>query len=146
MKVILLQDVARIGRRFDVKDVPRGHALNYLIPRKMAEPATKENLRRVEAMRTTIATNAASRGEAFAEALSKLSGIKVELSAEANKQGHLFSGIKADKIAARLEEKGYAISADEIVLAQPIKETGDHTVTLRSGEMEGTFVLTVTAK
>ena len=46
MKVILLRDVAKIGKRFEVKEVPTGHALNFLIPKKLAEPATTEALRR----------------------------------------------------------------------------------------------------
>ena len=61
MKVILLQDVAKIGKRFETVDVPDGYALNMLIPKRMAEPATPENLKRVDARRTKAAAAAGAR-------------------------------------------------------------------------------------
>ena len=53
MKVILLKDVPRIGRKFDVKDVPDGHALNFLIPRKLALRGTPDAIARIEKERKT---------------------------------------------------------------------------------------------
>lgn len=146
MKVILLQDVARVGRRFDVAEVPSGHALNYLIPRKLALPATPESLKRVEAQKQKQAERSALAGQQFDEALLKLSKMNVELPAEANEQGHLFRGIKAEDIAGILSEMGIALVASQIVLDAPIKEVGEHAIKAVSGEKEGNFTLTVVAK
>jgi large subunit ribosomal protein L9 len=146
MKVILLQDVARIGRRFDIKEVPSGHALNYLIPQKIAEPATAENIKRVEARKSKKADDEASAGVKFEEALGKLGSMKIELKVEANEKGHLFKGLKEQDIAGALEENGFTISPSQIVLSAPIKEVGEHTISLASGGVEGVFTLSVVAK
>lgn len=143
MKVILLQDVARIGRRFEVKDVPDGHALNFLIPRNMAELATPENLKRVQARAAKQETDHANREEAFDAALAKLSETQVTLSAEANDQGHLFKGIKPADIVSALEAHSVTLTEDQIELPRPIKEVGTHTIVVHLGEKKGSFELVV---
>ena len=146
MKVILLQDVARLGRRFDVADVPSGHALNYLIPRKLAEAATADSLKRVEALRQKQEKDTEALQGQFAEALEKLKTAKVQLVAEANEQGHLFRSIKVEEISDALRGENIMILPSQIVLETPIKSVGEHEVTLSSGEKEGSFRLTVVAK
>lgn len=146
MKVILLQDVANIGKRFEVKDVPNGHALNMLIPRGMAQPATPENLKRVEARKAKTAADQTAASESFAEAADKITGTTQEHAMEANEQGHLFQGIKAADVATVLTAAGFAISEEHVQLADPIKETGEHTITLSDGEKTVDFTLNVTAK
>lgn len=145
MKVILLQDVANIGKRFEVADVPTGHALNMLIPRGMAEPATPENLKRVEARRTRAATMQSEASATFADVVSKIKGSTQEVAFEANEQGHLFQGLKADLIAGKLGELGFAVTADQVQLSEPLKEVGEHEITLSDGEQKATFTLKVVA-
>jgi large subunit ribosomal protein L9 len=144
MKVILLRDVAKIGRRFDVREVPDGHALNFLIPRKLAEPATKEALRRleVETKKKTIMSD--RHDTSFKDALKKLSESTLTLALAANEQGHLFKGVKAADILKCIIENGVHIEENEIVLPQPIKEVGEHEITLRSGDTEGVITVHIT--
>lgn len=146
MKVILLQNVARIGQKFEVKEVPDGHALNFLIPKKLAEPATPHNLKRIQTMADTAAAQSATADAAFAAILEQLSGHTVEVAMEANDKGHLFKGVKADDIAAHLTAAGYAIEASTVVLDVPIKEIGTHEIVLKQGAQTGTCMLTVTKK
>ncbi len=146
MKVILLKDVARIGRRGAIIEVPTGHALNFLMPRKMAEPATPENLKRQLERQSKQAQNVVATEASFEEALKKLSETPVELSAPANEQGHLFKGIKAIDISDRLKELGLVISPENIDLPQPIKALGAHEVALMSGMKRGVFTLTIIQK
>lgn len=143
MKVILLRDVARIGKRSEVKDVPAGHALNFLIPRKMALPATAENLRRTEKEQAHHAAKSAHHDADFKATLLMLSTTPVELSMDANAQGHLFKGIHAADIALRFKELNIPIEVSEIEVSHPIKEVGDHTVSLRAGNQSGTFTLRI---
>lgn len=146
MKVILLQDIARIGKRFEVQDVPTGHALNYLIPRGMAKPATSENLKNITEQKRKSAAETAKADETRAQTFEKLAGTTVEMQVPANEQGHLFKGIKAEDIAAEVSNTIGALAAENIVLDAPIKEVGEHTISLRRGEEEVHFTLNITAK
>lgn len=143
MKVILLQDVARIGRRFEIKDVPDGHALNFLIPRKMAEPATLENVKRVTDRAKKQENEHAHAGEQFDNALRRLEAEAVVMKTEANGQGHLFKGIKPVDIAAYVNTLGITLHADQIELSRPIKEVGTHTIHVHLGAKKGSFELTI---
>lgn len=144
MKVILLRDVAKIGRRFEVKEVPAGHAHNFLIPRKLAEPATAESLRRLEVELKKKSILVGRHDSDFKSALDTLSKTPIELTLPANKQGSLFKGVHASDIVKLIVTKGVSVTESEVVLDHPIKEVGEHTVTLRSGSTEGTIILRIT--
>lgn len=146
MKVILLQDVANVGRRFSVVDVPNGHALNKLIPNKQAEPATPENLKRVEARKARTEAEQIAAHESFADVVTRIADSTQSILVEANEQGHLFKGLKSVEIAAELTNLGFAVSANQVVLESPIKSVGEHTISLNDGAEKATFVLAVTAK
>ncbi len=138
MKVILLRDVAKIGRRFEVKEVPGGHALNFLIPRKLAEMATPEALRRLEVdiKKKTIMSDRHDTN--LKSALESLAGAPVVITLSANAQGHLFKGVKAADIATALEAEGVHVKDSDVVLEQPIKEVGEYTIELKAGGVTGT--------
>lgn len=146
MKVILLKDVARVGRKFDVKDVPDGYALNMLIPNKLAERATAAAVTRLEREKTLHEKDEAAAGERFKTMLDALKDSQISITAEANEQGSLFKAIHDDEIIAALKEKGFAVESRQIVIPEPIKTLGDHTVELSSGEHRGEITVAVVAK
>lgn len=146
MKVILLRDVARIGKRYEIKEVPSGHALNFLIPRKLAEPATSENIKRLQAHKEKHAASMALDAANFEEALTKLKDTTVRIPVDANDQGHLFRGVRAEDIAHALAAEGLTVDSHQIDLAQPIKSIGTHEVGLHSGSAKGTFTIEVTSR
>lgn len=147
MKVILLKDVARIGKKYEVKDVPDGHALNFLIPNKYAEPATAQSLKSLEKRAEKKASEEGVLAEAFALTLKKLGEEKAKLVAEANEKGHLFSGLHQKEIAEALSANtGTTIEPELVVLEAPIKEVGDHTITLERGDIKGEITIEVIAK
>lgn len=146
MKVILLQDVAKIGRRFEVVEVPDGHALNMLIPKKMAQPATTENVKRVRARAEKIESERVAQDAAFDEAVESLEGKTVTLEVQANENGHLFKAVSANEIMAALADEKVNVTSDQVVTKGPIKEIGTHTVMLASGTKRGEFELEVVAK
>lgn len=143
MKVILLQDVAKLGHRFEIVDVPHGHALNKLIPQGLAQEATKQNVQRVKARAERAAADRAATGEAFAAALEEAQNASVTITVDANEQGHLFEALKAEKIAAALQENGLQITESQIHVSTPIKETGTHTLALSEGDRTGEITITV---
>jgi large subunit ribosomal protein L9 len=143
MKVILLMDVARLGRRFEIKDVPDGHALNFLIPRKLAEPATKENVKRHEERMKKAEADRAHTDEALHETLSKLKDAEIVMKVPANEQGHLFKGIKAADVAAYVAKEVGPLSEEHLSLKTPIKETGEYDIVATAGKQHASFKLKV---
>lgn len=145
MKVILLRDVAKIGKRFEVKEVPTGHALNFLIPRKFAEPATPENLRRVKDIHVKMAHTATVHSEQFTDALIKLAHSPLVISANANEQGHLFKGVHVEDIVTAASAQDIHLTAHEIVLPHAIKEVGVHEITIIHGDRKGVIHIEIVA-
>lgn len=146
MKVILLQDVSKIGRRFEVVDVPSGHALNKLIPQGLAEEATPQNVKKVEARAAKTEAERVAADAAFSEALEALAEKEVSIEVDANENGHLFEALKSERIAEALNEEGVNVSAKQIHIKTPIKEVGEQTVELREGEQTGEVTINVVAK
>lgn len=146
MKVILLQDVANVGLKFDVAEVPKGHALNMLIPSGKALPATKENLKRLESRTKKAAADKEVLEATFAKVVDDIAGSTQTVTMEANEKGHLYEGLKAPEVAAALNEAGFAVTSEQVNLNTPIKETGEHTITLAYGDVTTTFTLNIVAK
>ncbi|MFM2424012.1 MAG: ribosomal protein [Candidatus Parcubacteria bacterium] len=146
MKVILLRDVAKLGKRGSVIEVPDGYALNKLVPQKMAQPATPENLKRVVAHAIQTAAHAASDAAGLTEALAALSAAGITIPVDANAQDHLFKAVKAADIATATIRHGHAIRVEAIHLKDPIKALGTYQVSIQSGAVTGTLLVTITRK
>lgn len=137
MKVILLQDVAKIGRRFEVVSVPDGYAQNKLIPQRLAEPATPANLKRVAARNQKQAADTAETTAAFTAAATALKGKIVSITAEANDDGTLFQALKPAAVTAAIQRSlSLAVPEAWVHIAPPIKSVGEHTVLLSHGELQ----------
>lgn len=146
MKVILIKDVARLGRRNEVKEVPDGHAINFLIPRKLAVIATPDSMKRLNTeAKMHDAIHEHSR-LAFTTALEKMAAQELVYSTEANEQGVLFKGIHAGDISEFLEKHSVSLSKDYIVLDHPIKHVGTYEVPVVMGELHGICHLVVSKK
>ncbi len=143
MKVILLQDVAKIGKRYSIVDVPDGYALNQLVPKKLAEPATPINLKRIEKMKSDNAANADAVKRQYEANVEVLADVKVTVEAEVNEQGHLFKAISAEDIVAAAKAVGISFDVKQVVINKPIKESGEHTVVLSHGGRSNPFVVVV---
>lgn len=146
MKVILLQDVAKIGRRFEVVEVPHGYALNKLIPQKLAKEATEVNMKNVNARAEKIASENAAADETFKKAIAALDGKEITVSAEANENGHLFEAMKRERIVEALKAMNAIVTPEQIHIGTPIKSIGAHTVDLISGTERGEVTVQVVAK
>lgn len=146
MKVILLRDVAKVGRKGQLAEVPSGHAINFLIPRKLVVPATPENLKRHTQDAERHTQDIARTQESFRHVLATLAQKPVTYSASANEQGNLFKGIHASDVVTRLAEEGLVIDVHAVVLKDPIKNIGTHIITLKQGGDEGSCTLEVIKK
>jgi large subunit ribosomal protein L9 len=147
MKVILIKDVARLGRKSEVKDVPDGHALNFLIPKKMAVIATPEQLRRIGEEVKKHGEQHEQALREFGETCELLKTKKVVLAVEANEQGHLFKGINAQDIVKHLGEVEHiSLDAGALQLEHPIKALGVHEIPLSYKNLKGVCTLEIVKK
>jgi large subunit ribosomal protein L9 len=128
VEVILLERIERLGQMGDVVRVKPGFARNYLLPKKKALRATKENLKSFEARKTQlVAENLKRKDEAQAVA-GKMANIRVAMVRQAGETGLLYGSVTARDIAEELTAAGYQVNRTQVVIDKPIKTTGVHGV------------------
>jgi len=146
MKVILLQDVAKIGKRSDLVEVPDGYALNQLIPKRMAEAATAQNKNRIAKLQAEAETNKAADQERFAAAQTALTEKTIQITADVNEQGHTFKAVSEQDIAEAAQAAGIDVEAAMLSVGSPIKELGEHTIELIRGDNKAAITIEVVKK
>lgn len=133
MKVILLTDVKKVGRRNDVVEVAQGFAENVLFPKKQAVPATREHLARHEATAKRVSDSKAFEATLLAKNIAELAGKEVRIRARANESGTLFQTVHAKQVVEAIHTM-YALSLPESALgAFDAKQVGTYAVTLSGG-------------
>lgn len=133
MKVILLQDIPKLGKKFDVKEVASGYARNFLLPQGLVKPATDEALKQLEAEKAAAVKKAEEDLKLAEGTATQLEGQEIEIFAKADESGKLFGSITPLKIAKAIKEKGFEVKKNQIKIPEPIKTIGDYEITL---EME----------
>ena len=145
MKVILLQDVAKIGRRYETAEVPTGYAMNKLIPSGMAEAATTENAKKIAALKNRADNDKTNVVERFDQAIALLEGKSVVVSVPANPQGHFFEALKPATIIGAIAGFGAVIDENQLTISAPIKEAGEYEIELHEGDRKEKLTITVSA-
>ena len=131
MKVLLCEDVEKLGWLGDVVEVSVGYARNYLLPQGIGKVATEDGIRAIAEEKAKRAEQRLQKGKRLEDAAKAVEGAEAVVAAKANEQGHLFGSITERQIAANLREQGFEV-ADEIVqLPEHIKQVGTHAVTLK---------------
>jgi len=128
MKVILLKNIAKLGKAYEVKEVSDGYANNYLFVKGLAKPADKNGLITAKQQRALLAEKATQELEKSAKIVQKMDGLEVEIAVKVGDKGQLFEKVSPKKIVARLQEMGYDITVDQVVLSNTIEETGEYEV------------------
>ena len=145
MKVILQQDVKGQGKKGQMIEASDGYARNFLLPRKLAVPATAENINTMKMQeKAKKAQEAAEKAEAQAIA-EKLSGLTVKVVAKGGNGGRLFGAVTSKEISDALKEQfGLDIAKTKIVQDEPIKAFGTYQLKCKLGyEITGTLTVTV---
>ena len=147
MKVIFLQDVAGAGRKFDVKTVSDGYALNMLIPRGFVREASAGALRQVESEKARAEAEHKIHEDLLAKNLSALEGKSIHISAKANDKGHLFAAIHEGDIVKQLKDELHVDARpDFIKLSEHIKTVGEHKISVEVQGKKAEFMLIVEAQ
>jgi large subunit ribosomal protein L9 len=132
VKVVFLEDVPGTARIGDIKEVKPGFARNYLLPRKMAMPATPSIIKTVEQRAAREARLQEARDNDARALATRLEGVSFTITAKAGSTGKLFGSVGTTDIAARVGETlATEFERQNVMLAEPIKELGDYEVTVK---------------
>lgn len=147
MKVILLKDVKNVGKKYETKEVSDGHALNFLIPNKLAETATESSLKRVQNIKAREEGEKRVNEDLLMKNVKDVNDITLEIKETANDKGHLFKGVHQKEIADELKKQGHLdLLPEYIMLEKPIKEVGEHIIEVKVQDKTAKFKLVITAE
>ena len=130
-QAILLKDVEQLGAKGTVVDVSKGYLRNFLIPRKLAEPATKGSIAAAEQRQASIDKAQAESAQRAQENAATLNKTVLTITHQAGEDGRLFGSVTTEDISAAIKEaRGLNIDRRHIHLGEPIKTVGTHVVTV----------------
>ena len=147
MKVILLQDVENLGKKYEVKDVKPGYARNLLLPEKLAKAATKQALKWLADQKENIAKEVEDDLRRAQVLASQIDGLEVLMTVKVGDEGQLFESINSQKIAEKLRTLGFEVKKSQILLENSIKEAGEFSVGLNlDHNLEAEIKVIITAE
>ncbi|MDD5152758.1 MAG: 50S ribosomal protein L9 [Candidatus Pacebacteria bacterium] len=145
MKIIFLKDIAKKGRKYEVKEVANGYG-RHLVATGVAEFATPENVARIERKRATDATEKKIHTDLLLKNLAGLNGASITLYGKANDAGHLFASIHKAEILEELKRvTKLDMHPDFLILDKPLKEIGNFEIPVVVGDVKTSFTVSVEA-
>ena len=134
MKVILLQTNEQLGQIGDIINVKAGYARNYLIPKKIASIATRENITYFNHWIENQKIKEAKSRENIQLLAKQLDKMTLKFSLKAGDNDKLFGSVTSQMISDAIEKEGYSVDKKEIILDDSLKEIGNHFVHVNLGE------------
>lgn len=131
MKLILTQEVTGLGAAGDVVEVKDGYGRNYLIPRGFGIRWTRGGEKTIESIKKAREARAVRDADHAAEVKAKLEGATFQVKVRAGEGGRLFGAVTAGDIAEAIVAAGAEVDKRTIVVGNPIKSLGAHTVTVK---------------
>lgn len=147
MKVILLSDIQKVGKKYDIKEFADGYARNVLIAKGLAELATPHAVSLVEAKKKAMQKKHDEEVAIFRGMVDKINQESLFLTIKANEKGHLFSAVSPKDIVKLIKEKtGNSIDEHSIVIPNPIKELGTHSFKIKKSDEMGDCKIEIVSK
>ena len=138
MRVILLENVSKIGKQYEIKEVKDGFARNFLLAQKKAVLATPQTVKLYEGQKERAAQDGMVQAELANKVVETLKDTTLTMTGPASEEGHFYAGVDAEQIAkAAKDQAKIDLSADGIILEKPLKEIGEHIVKLNLAGAEG---------
>ena len=131
MKVLLCEDVEKLGWLGDIVEVKNGYARNYLLPKGLATVPSEVNIRSLAEEKTRRAEARRLVREEKERLAQTVEGVQVVLTAKTNEQGHLFGSVTEKDIADELRRQGFAVADEMVRMDGHIKEVGTREVVLK---------------
>jgi len=144
MKLILIKDVEGLGMAGDVVTVKNGYGRNYLLPQKYAVMATKDALKKIEAIKVEAEKVRNAKLEEHKAKLAVISKMTLTFNRKADENGSLYGSVSEFDIVEAIKEKGIEINRNNVIIEKHIKEIGDSEVQISFGsDLTATVVVTV---
>ena len=131
MEVILREHVDNLGKRGEIVKVADGFARNYLLPRKLALPATAGNRKHVERERKIMETREAEEKGAAEAVATRLSTVEISIARRVGDTEQLYGSVTASDIVEFLKGKGFEVDRRKLILPEPLKALGEYDVPLK---------------
>lgn len=131
MRVILLTDVERIGKAGQEVAVADGYGRNFLLPQRLAVPASGGNLKALRALQSQARRREGRQREQAEELARKIGGVRCAIARRAGEQDKLYGSVTGQDIAEAMAAQGVVVDRKRIVLEEPLKALGDYTVPIR---------------
>jgi large subunit ribosomal protein L9 len=147
MKVILTKDMDNLGKAGALVDVKPGYGRNFLLPQKLAMPATAKNVRQLDHEKAGILSRAAKHRTNMTAQAQKLSAVELTFKRKVGDQNKLFGSVTSKDIYEQLSAKGFEIDRKQIHLPEPLKDLGAHEVEVKlHAEVSAKLKITVAAE
>jgi len=144
MKVVLVKDVKGMGRAHEAVETKDGYALNFLIPQKLAIPATPAALKEAERRQAQTSQRKALDATLLSQNIAALAETHITIAMKANEKGHLYDAVAAPEISHAVKEQARIDLPEEAIkLEKPIKELGTFRVPVSAGDAFGEFSIEV---
>ncbi len=131
MKIILREDYENLGSAGEIVQVKPGYARNYLIPKKIAYPASPNYLKILEEEKKQKQQRSLKEKKVAEELAKKFENASVTISVSVGEEDKMFGSVTSQDIAASLKEQGFEIDRRKIQLEEPIKELGIYSVPIK---------------
>ena len=131
MKIILIKDVEKLGKKYEIKEVSSGYARNYLIPKGLAIQASEKLLKWAESQREIEEKKAEEKLKKVSSVVSEIDGLEIEIPVKVGKEKQLFEKVNQQKISESLKKLGFEIKKSQIELEKPLEELGEFPVKIK---------------
>lgn len=131
MKIILMEDIPALGRRGEVREVATGYARNFLVPKKLAVPATPVNLQNLAHLKRQREREEAKTLRQAQAAAERIAGLRLTVATRASEDGRLYGSVSAQDIVGFLERHEIPVEKRRVLLDEPIKALGEYRVPIR---------------
>jgi large subunit ribosomal protein L9 len=131
MKVILLEDIEKLGKKYEIKEVKDGYARNFLFPKGLAKQATEESLRWLEMQKEIGEQKAEEELKKIEKEAAEIDGAEVLIPVKIGDKEQLFEKITVQKILEQLKKLGFKVKKNQIELEKPIEEVGEFPIKIK---------------
>jgi len=134
MRLLLLEDVRKLGHVGDIVEVKSGYGRNYLLPQRLATEPTQVNIKAIEEKRKVAAAERSKRLKEFSELAERMKDVSITIEAVANPEGTLYGAVREKDIADALHAQGFPVRAEHVMLDAPIRTLDNRVVRLEFTE------------
>jgi len=143
----MINNVPRVGVKGELKNVAEGFARNFLFPRHFAIPATEGAKKHLKLMKTSWEKQAMREKQAYLDMAGKIEGLVLKITRKSGDKGRLFGSVTSAELASEISKAAKVDIDKKLVVADHIKELGEHSVTIRfTGEVKAHLKVVIVAE